>query len=64
MCQSQCGSGEIWYPLYNVYAPNLMFESLLGYMTRDLLNKINNRDCQASKDSTEFKAMGLVEKLK
>jgi len=63
ICQSECVEDETWYPLYNAFHPNLMFESLLGYMTRDLLNKINNRDCSASKDSTEFRAAGLVEKL-
>ena len=64
ICQSQCGAGEIWYPLYNAFAPNLMFDSLLGYMTRDLLNKVNNYECKVSKDATGFKASGLVEKTK
>ena len=64
ICQSQCGDGEIWYPLYNAFAPNLMFGSLLGYMTRDLLNKVNNYECKVSKDDNGFKASGLVEKTK
>jgi len=64
ICQSHCGSDETWYPLYNVYHPNLMYESLLGYMTRDLLKKVNNRECSVSKDSKRFKSMGLKERLK
>jgi hypothetical protein len=64
ICQSECPAEETWYPLYNVFSPNLKFDSLLGYMVRDLLNKINNRECSASKDSREYKASGLVERLK
>jgi hypothetical protein len=63
-CQSECGGTETWYPLYNAFAPNLINESLLGYMVRDLLNKVNNRECTVSKDSKEYRALGYVEKLK
>ena len=63
LCEGGCKSEETWYPLYNAYHPNLMYESLLGYMTRDLLNKVNNRECVVSKDSKEFKSKGLKERL-
>jgi len=64
ICQSECGGTETWYPLYNAFAPNLVNESLLGYMVRDLLNKVNNRECVVSKNSNEFRALGYVERLK
>ena len=64
ICLSECVAEETWYPLYNVFHPNLMYDSLLGYMVRDLLNKINNHDCRVSKDSNEFKAEGLVGRTK
>jgi len=64
VCQSKCSDKETWYPLYNAFAPNLTFESLLGYMTRDLLNKLNNYECKVSKDADQFRASGLVEKTK
>ena len=63
-CQSECSGTETWYPLYNAFAPNIVNESLLGYMVRDLLNKVNNRECSVSRDNREFRAMGYVERLK
>ena len=63
-CLSECGGNETWYPLYNVYAPNVHNESPLGYMVRELLKKVNNRECEVSRDSRIFKSRGFVERLK
>ena len=37
--------GDVWYPLYNAFGPNTMYDSLLSYMVRELLEPVRNGQC-------------------
>ena len=53
-CNNKCNgkNDDTWYPLYNAFGPNTMYQSLLSYMVRELLEPVRNKECEVGAEST------------
>ena len=58
-CNKACvgATKDVWYPVYNAFGPNTMYESLLSYMLRELLEPVRNGECKVG-TADPFIALG------